>query len=448
MLSRILLPCLAMLLAAGCASIDETFFSSDEHFKERLHLKERNNIKVELAALSNQDNIDHFGYALNDIGVQAVYVKITNNNDSPRLLFPIASDPNYYPPYEIARRLQLALNFDVEDTYFKLHDQLINNTIQAKSSVEGFLYTHADEGMKSIWIELEGVGLSDSFHFVVPVPGLPSNYYSVDQEVLDAHFETTPLNRDELRQWLQTLSCCTTNIKDLSGDPVNIAFIGSLEEVRAALIGRHWDVTAPISRASLKRMVSAFFFGSRYRYAPISPLFFFNREHDLAFQKVRSIIDERIHLRLWLAPVNFEGRSVWIGQISRDIGIKMTWKLWPPTTHIIDPDVDEARYYLLQDLVQDKHLKAFAYAKGIPTTSLEAPSYNAENDPYFTDGLRALFVLSKGAHDSEHLHLWPWDYSDKLKPFADIMIDEESKDIRVNSKDTEKSENTDIVPQF
>ena len=424
---------IAVSLLPGCATLDQTLFSFDEHYKERLHVVERNNLKVEVAALSNKESIHHFGYSLNEVGVQAIYVKITNKNNVPRLLFPIASDPDYFPPYEIARRIKTAFNINTEETYKKLHNQLINNTVNADTASEGFLYTHADEGMKSIWIEMEGVGKSDRFHFVVPVPGLPSNYYSVDQEILDAHTTTARLDRDKLRSWLQKLSCCTVNIKGVSGDPMNIAFIGSMEEVRAALIGRHWDVTEPISDASIRRMIGAFFSGSRYRYAPISPLFFFDREHDLAFQKAREVIDERLHLRLWLAPVNFEGRSVWVGQISRDIGVKMTWKLWPPTTHIIDPDIDEARFYLLQDLMEDKHLQAFAYTEGIPKTTLELPSYNAENDPYFTDGLRTLFILSEGAHSSENLHLWPWSYSDKLKPFAEIILDEEKKDIKINN---------------
>ena len=29
-------------------------------------------------------------------------------------------------------------------------------------------------------------------------------------------------------------------------------------------------------------------------------------------------------LRLWLAPFEYDGRAVWIGQVSRDIGVKLT----------------------------------------------------------------------------------------------------------------------------
>jgi hypothetical protein len=91
-------------------------------------------------------------------------------------------------------------------------------------------------------------------------------------------------------------------------------------------------------------MATAFIFGGRDRYAPISDLYLFGRRQDIALQKSRTIIDERNHMRLWLAPVRHQGRSVWVGQISRDVGVKLTGRLWPPTTHVIAPDVDDARF--------------------------------------------------------------------------------------------------------
>ena len=66
-------------------------------------------------------------------------------------------------------------------------------------------------------------------------------------------------------------------------------------------------------------------------------------------QKPRHDIHERNHLRVWLTPLRLEGEPVWIGQISRDIGVRFTKKTI--TTHKIDPDVDEARDYVIDDLV-------------------------------------------------------------------------------------------------
>ena len=37
-------------------------------------------------------------------------------------------------------------------------------------------------------------------------------------------------------------------------------------------------------------------------------------------------MDERNHMRLWLAPIHYRGDDVYVGQISRDIGVKFSPK--------------------------------------------------------------------------------------------------------------------------
>jgi CDP-diacylglycerol pyrophosphatase len=44
-------------------------------------------------------------------------------------------------------------------------------------------------------------------------------------------------------------------------------------------------------------------------------------------------------LRLWRAPFTIDDEYVWVGQISRDIGIKFTTQSWYLTTHRISPEV-------------------------------------------------------------------------------------------------------------
>ena len=98
-------------------------------------------------------------------------------------------------------------------------------------------------------------------------------------------------------------------------------------------------------------MMSSALTGDSYLHAPISPMYMFGRSQDLALQKARDNIHQRNHLRLWLAPMRFRGKSVWVGQISRDIGTRLTIHSPYLTTHKIDPDVDEARMALTEDLV-------------------------------------------------------------------------------------------------
>ena len=75
----------------------------------------------------------------------------------------------------------------------------------------------------------------------------------------------------------------------------------------------------------------------------MSDLYLFGRPQDLALQKARDNIHQRNHLRLWLSPMRYHGKQVWVGQISRDIGSRLTIHSPTFTTHKIDPDVDEAR---------------------------------------------------------------------------------------------------------
>src|SRR5438132_12606126 len=111
-------------------------------------------------------------------------------------------------------------------------------------------------------------------------------------------------------------------------------------------------------------MFKAFLLGSEYRYSPVSSLFVEGRSQDFALQKARQTINERLHLRLWMTPLRYLGKPVWIGQISRDIGVRFTLKTWNLTTHKIDPNVDESRDYLLDDLMEAGRVSHVAYVAG------------------------------------------------------------------------------------
>ena len=132
-------------------------------------------------------------------------------------------------------------------------------------------------------------------------------------------------------------------------------------------------------------------FGSRYHYGPVSPLYVFGRHQDIAVQKARNDINQRIHMRLWLAPVTVNGTPVWIGQISRDIGVRLTSKTI--TTHKVDPEVDDARFYLLQDMFYSQSLRV-AHSAGVGAATTQSPHFNYTGDPYWTDGPRLVMWLS------------------------------------------------------
>ena len=142
--------------------------------------------------------------------------------------------------------------------------------------------------------------------------------------------------------------------------------------------------------------------------SPVSPLYAFGRQEDVVLQKARLTINERVHTRLWLTPYTFEGRKIWMCQVSRDIGVRLTDQTWNLTTHKIGPDVDFDRAYLLQDLVMSGFVERYGYIDGVGDASPSAPRSNLTGDPYYTDGLRAVIFLSNKQSPLEGIERLPW----------------------------------------
>jgi hypothetical protein len=212
-----------------------------------------------------------------------------------------------------------------------------------------------------------------------------------------------------LREALENLPCCMTN-KDGTGksDPLNIIVIGPEEEIWPAFITRGWDESEIIYRASLAKTIASSVFGKRYRYSPMSALYFYGRPQDVGLQKARQTVDERNHLRLWLSPMRYNGMPVYVGQISRDIGVKLSTKSPTLTTHEIDPDVDEARDYLIQDLMESQKLAKIGLVEGVGKATPDNPRYNLTDSPYWTDGWRVVFVFSNEQVALDELEFFDW----------------------------------------
>ena len=169
----------------------------------------------------------------------------------------------------------------------------------------------------------------------------------------------------KLRERLEELPCCTTDKSGhRNGDPFNLVIVGRGIDVIFPFVARGWRLDEPFDLHSIYRTIRAFLFGSEYLNAPVSPLQAFGRSQDVSLQKARNTISLRNHLRLWLAPFTIEGLQVWVGQISRDIGVKLTTQSWYLTTHRISPAVDQDRFYLLQDMIMTGAVSRFGFVRG------------------------------------------------------------------------------------
>ncbi len=155
------------------------------------------------------------------------------------------------------------------------------------------------------------------------------------------------------------------------------------------------------------KTVRSFVFGSAYRYSPISPLYVFGRAQDIGLQKARSSIHLRNHMRLWRTRYSYRGLEVYLGQISRDIGVKFNRRTF--TTHVIDPDVDDTRDGLIGDLAYSQSLHATGYVRGSQRSTLEETHYNLTPDPYYSDGLRAVMLLDQRPVALDEILILDWE---------------------------------------
>jgi hypothetical protein len=393
-------------------------------FLRRAEVRRDDELVVRLSVLDDRESERFFGVPLARRGIQPVWLHITNNGEQPYRLRLASLDPNYYPPLEAAfanhfavgRRLIgfgllavfflhliILLPFKVlgarsanrrMDAYFQEHG-IGWGLIKPATELAGFVFTSLDEGTKQVTVRLVGTARVKDFSFSIPVPGLRVDHGGKRFGEFLKTAERVECDEAELRKRLEALPQSTTNRRGtVAGDPLNLVVIGDFETILSGF-GARWDETEAISFRSCLRTFKAFSLGSTYRYSPVSSLYVAGRSQDFALQKARHTINERLHLRLWLTPLRFGGKPVWVGQISRDIGVRFTLKTWNLTTHKIDPNVDDARDYVLDDLMEAGRVARVARVAGAVAAPRTAPRHNLTGDPYFTDGLRAVAFFSE-----------------------------------------------------
>jgi len=419
-----------------------------DSFMPRAQTQDQPRAVVTVAVLTGREGREFFGVDMARQGIQPVFLRIVNRSPESLRLQMVSIDPNYFTPLEaagvnhfsIVRRLSafgaigwvflplLALvplklitawlsNGRMDD-FFREHGFRLG-PIASGETAEGFVFTTLDLGTKAVHVRLTTLGTlrqtiaaiaapaaahafgasetapaATDFFFTLPVPGIAADYLDRDFASIRPAASVEPCTVDTIVSRLESMPSATMNAaQSRRGDPVNLVLIGEFESLLSGFAAR-WDESETITLATCWKTVRAFLWGSNYRYSPVSPLHLFGRDQDIALQRTRHSINERLHLRLWLTPLAFEDKPVWVGQVSRDIGVRFTTKAWNLTTHRIDPNVDESRDYVIEDLMLTGRVEAAGYVGGVVACPRAAPHRNLTGDPYYTDGKRAVILLA------------------------------------------------------
>jgi hypothetical protein len=385
--------------------------SGDANFIARAQHKSVLGIKVNVSALGARESQQSFGEDLARYNIQPVWLSIENETDEQLVFLPIAMDPDYYSPYEASYKFHSALSFAANrarDEFFRKRQ--IANILPPHSKTTGFVYGVIDAGVKYAHIVIVGHNRVETFDFALPVPGPAFVGTNIRADNIYPGKKIEDLDLGLLRTTFAKQACCTTNSDGTrNGDPLNLVIVESKKDPIVPFIARGWHLARQLDVASAIETVRAFIFRDEFLTSPVSPLYVFGRKEDVVVQKARSTINERVHARLWLTPYTFEGRGVWIGQVSRDIGVRLTDQTWNLTTHKIAPDVDFDRAYLLQDLSMSGFVERYGYIDGVGAALASAPRTNLTGDPYYTDGLRAVIFLSNQTTPLGDIDRLPWE---------------------------------------
>src|SRR5262245_46125866 len=137
----------------------------------------------------------------------------------------------------------------------------------------------------------------------------------------------------------------------IPADPINVALVGTKDEVLKIMLAAKWYPADPLTLRSSLEMAGAAVFKRKYEDAPVSSEYLFGRKQDLAFeQAVGDNPRHRHHVRFWETDkCSPDDRPIWIGAsiFDKRVGLSHTTGQF---THVTAPDVDAERDLLFKDL--------------------------------------------------------------------------------------------------
>ncbi len=167
-----------------------------------------------------------------------------------------------------------------------------------------------------------------------------------------------------------------------AGDPINLVFVGSKDQITRSFQQAGWLIPDPITPQTSAKIAADSLAHKSYPTAPVSNLYVFGRVQDLAFEKPTNDVQNRGHIRLWKTGTLIGGQLVWVGQASYDSGIELSSTNHFPTHHIA-PTVDLERNTIGADLEKTGLVKEEADAAFTPPILY---AHNGGGDYYESDG--------------------------------------------------------------
>ncbi len=375
-----------MALLAGCggrAYVYDTFDVAQS--RARAEIQVDGPIQVSAAVPGREEAKSIFGIDLYKQGIQPVWLEIQNSGSTQARYALVSTDSNYFSPLEVAYKNRGGLSDEARREMERRFNSLaMPRYFDPGDTRSGFVFTHADKGAKGFNVDVFTSGESYHFTFLLRVPGFVPDYANIDFDSIYAEEEIKRVDADSLYQELKALPCCSTGGNGADTEAtLNVVLIGKGVDLLRALLRSRWVETSAAESADRQ------------------PDFLFGRQQDAIFRYESGADSSIYELRLWLAPVRFEEQRVWMGQARH----QFAWGAF----RRFDPDVDNARNFTLQNLIYGQALRRVAWISGDAVSPVESFWANLIRPPFFTDGYRAVLLISGEPIAGVNIDTHDWD---------------------------------------
>jgi hypothetical protein len=376
------------LAFAGCATWTAPASVDDASLRERAVSVSKQNTRVSVAVFGSDDSKRMFGTDLGKHNVQPLWVEVENRTSQGLWLLHSGTDPNYFSPLEVAWTMHTLLG---GATNAAIDSHLIGlgfrNPIPPGETRAGILFTNPDRQIKLVNIDLLGSRTLIPFSMFLPVPDDAADAQSVLTPFLYPEADITDYHDlDSLRAALERLPCCATSEPaGTPADPLNAVAVGALGDIGAALVRRSYR--RDMRKNDLAQAV-------------------FGRPPDVVLRKEAQTGAPSTTLRAWLTPIRFNGEPVYLVQVGRPVGGRFAHQDMDGGT--LHEDVDEARNFLVQDMMYSGGLDKLGFVYGVGPSTEQHPRTTLNGARYYTDGLRAVMFFATRPLSFTNVNILDW----------------------------------------
>jgi hypothetical protein len=182
---------------------------------------------------------------------------------------------------------------------------------------------------------------------------------------------------------------------DNPGDMVNFLILGSEEAMQKVFNSAGWVKVDADVRGTVLHGVLESISKESYLTMPMSPLYLFGRAQDYGWAHAEPIkvVASRNHLRIWKAPFQVDGKTLWVGAATHDVGFERDERN-DGITHKIDPDIDLERNYVEKTLLATGLVAEVTHA--LPANALKE-ARTATGGSFHSDGRILILKLNESA---------------------------------------------------